>query len=344
MITESVRSLYPWLAIRPEGLYCVPGDFYIDPWVPVERAVVTHGHADHARGGNEHVLATPETLDIMRVRYREYAGEHLQGLAYGETVHIGDARLRFAPAGHILGSAQAVLEYGGERIVVSGDYKRAPDPTCPPFEAVPCDVFITEATFAMPVFTHPDPLGEARKLLDSLADFPDKAHVVGVYALGKCQRLMCLLRQLGYDKPIYLHGAHVGLTEMYAHRGVPVGEFRKVAESEKPAKKAYTGEIILCPPSELHGRWSRRFGEHVTALASGWMRIRARARQKGIDLPLVISDHADWSELTQTLHEVNPKLLLITHGTEEALLHYATEHGYRAEALSLAYGGREDDE
>src|SRR5437867_3914525 len=190
-----------WLRATPRGLHCVPGGFTIDPTLPVERAVITHGHGDHARPGNGHVLATPGTVEIMRTRFGEGAGGSLQGLAYGEWLELGAVRLRFAPAGHVLGSAQIVIEHGGLRVVVSGDYKRREDPTCDPFEVVACDLFITEATFGLPVFHHPDAGEEIQRLLDSIRLFPDRTHLVGVYALGKAQRVLALLRRAGWDRP-----------------------------------------------------------------------------------------------------------------------------------------------
>ena len=205
-----------WMEVRPEGLYCKAADVYIDPTESVKRAIITHGHADHARSGHGEVFATPETIDIMRTRY--YLGEETQEteLVYGQRIDLGGGvTLWFASAGHILGSAQAVLEYDGTRVVAAGDYKRHPDPTCAPFEVVPCDVFITEATFALPVFQHPPLEAEVQKLLRSLRALPERTHIVGVYALGKCQRVMKTLRLAGYEDPFYLHGALKKLTELY---------------------------------------------------------------------------------------------------------------------------------
>ena len=223
-----------------------PGGFFVDPVRPVERAVVTHGHADHARPNNQKVLATAETLAIMRARYGEAAGAALQPLALGETLVIGEVSVRLVPAGHVLGSAQVVLLYRGSRVVVSGDYKRGADPTCLPFEPVACDVFVTEATFGLPVFRHPAPAHEIGRLLRSLALFPERSHLVGVYALGKCQRVIALLRQAGYDRPLYLHGALSALCELYQRHGVDLGELRPVAGV---AKADLAGQIVLAPPS-----------------------------------------------------------------------------------------------
>jgi putative mRNA 3-end processing factor len=328
-----------WIRTSSAGLYCEPGDFHIDPIHPVPRAVITHGHADHARSGNEQVLATPGTIAVMRARYGEAAGGSLQPLAYGETITAGDATVRLVPAGHVLGSAQIVLEYRGSRVVVSGDYKRRPDPTCPPFEPCNCDAFITEATFGLPVFRHPPDTQEIDKLLHSLVLFPDRCHLVGVYALGKCQRVLALLRLAGYEEPVYLHGALIGLTELYETLGVPLGP---VLPLSGIAGDGLRGRIVLAPPAATADRWSRRLPDPLVAMASGWMRVRQRAKARGVELPLVISDHADWDELTATIDEVAAEQVWVTHGREEALVYFASKKGYRARALALA--GFEEEE
>ncbi|AWK86857.1 ligase-associated DNA damage response exonuclease [Azospirillum thermophilum] len=328
-----------WIKVLPEGLYVEPGGFYIDPVRGVDRAVVTHGHSDHARAGNRHVLATAGTIAIMRQRLGEGAGGSLQELAYGETIRLGDVALRLVPAGHVLGSAQVVIEHAGSRVVVSGDYKRRFDRTCAPFEPVPCDVFVTEATFGLPVFRHPPDLGEVRKLLHSMTLFPERSHVVGVYALGKCQRVITLLRAAGYDGPIHLHGALEPLCDLYRRFGIELGELRPATVA---AREQLKGALVLAPPGAVADRWARRLTDPVVAMASGWMRVRQRARQRGVELPLIISDHADWDELTQTIDEVQAPEVWVTHGREEALVHHATRKGIRARALALI--GFEEDE
>jgi putative mRNA 3-end processing factor len=327
-----------WVRVAPGGLYVEPGDFFIDPTRAVDRAVITHGHADHARPGNTHVLATPETLAIMKTRYGDAAGEG-QSLAYNAPIDINGVRVWLAPAGHVLGSAQAVVEWQGCRVVVSGDYKRRYDPTCTPFEVVPCDVFVTEATFGLPVFRHPPDADEIAKVLRSLALFPERAHLIGVYALGKCQRVIALLRREGYDRPIYIHGALAALCALYRQLGVDLGELRLASEATKDELK---GQIVLSPPSASSDRWSRRLPDPITAVASGWMRVRGRARQRGVELPLVISDHADWDELLLTIEQVEAPEIWVTHGREEALIHAAGLMGKRARALALV--GYEDEE
>lgn len=332
------RRISSWLYPTPKGLYCEPGGFHIDPARPVTRAVVTHGHGDHARPGHHAVLATPETLEIMRLRLGEGAGHSLEPLAYGRTIAMGGVSLTLRPAGHILGAAQVVLEFEGSRAVVSGDYKRAPDPTCAPFEPVACDVFVTEATFALPVFRHEPPDKEVARLLASLHRNPDRTHLLGVYGLGKCQRMIALLREAGYDRPLHAHGALVNLCRLYERLGVPLGEVRPLPQGERLA-----GEIVLCPPSELQGRWQRRLADPLTAFASGWMRVRGRARQRGVELPLVVSDHADWPELLDTIGETGADEVWVTHGREDALVHALSLQGRKARALALVGFEDEDD-
>ena len=327
------------LCPKPEGLYCAPGDFYIDPVRPVERAVITHGHSDHARAGHGAVLATAETLDIMGERYGQDFARTMQPAAYGEAVSRDDVEVTLVPAGHVLGSAQAVVRWKGLTMVVSGDYKRRRDPTCPPFEPVPCDVFISEATFGLPVFRHPDDRDEVARLLRSVAQFPERSHIVGAYALGKAQRIICLLREAGWDGVIHVHGALERLNALYERHGVDLGPLEPATTTKKAD---FAGAIIIAPPSAMQDRWSRRFPDPVAAFASGWMQIRARARQRGVELPLVISDHADWDELTATAFELRPGELWITHGREEALARWAALHDIPARALALV--GYEDDD
>nr|WP_295662147.1 ligase-associated DNA damage response exonuclease [Polymorphobacter sp.] len=326
-----------WLQPHPEGIYVAPGDFWIDPSSPKPSALVTHGHADHARGGHGKVLATTETLAIMDVRYGEQTG---QVAAYGESIRIGDVTATFVPAGHVLGSAQIVLDHGGERIVVSGDYKRRADPTCAGFEPVPCDIFVTEATFGLPVFRHPDTGQEVAKVLTALSHNPERCVVIGAYALGKAQRVIAELRQLGHDAPIYLHGAVQRLCDLYVALGVDLGDLRP-ATGLKPAD--LKGRVVIAPPSALNDRWSRRLPDPITAMASGWMRVRQRAVQRQVELPLIISDHADWDELTATCTELAPNEVWVTHGREDALVHWCHTRQMRARALDLVGFDDEDD-
>jgi len=335
-VTRPEQLLCP----KPEGLYCAPGDFYVDPVRPVPRAVITHGHSDHARAGHGAVLATPQTLDIMRCRYGDGFAGREQPVGYGETVERDGVQVSLAPAGHVLGSAQAVVRWKGLTMVVSGDYKRRRDPTCAPFEPVPCEVFITEATFGLPVFRFPDDGVETAALLASVEQFPERTHMVGAYALGKAQRLIRLIREAGYDKTLYVHGALARLNALYKRHGVDLGPL--AAATQDGPRRDFRGAIVLAPPSALQDRWARRFPDPVAAFASGWMRVRARARQRQVELPLILSDHCDWDELTRTLDELRPAEVWITHGREEALARWCELNGLNARALALV--GYEDED
>jgi putative mRNA 3-end processing factor len=332
-----MARLGSWIEPFPEGIYVRPADAWIDPSQPKPRALVTHGHADHARGGHGMVWATPETLAIMECRYGPQAGE---AVGYGETVKLGEVEASFVPAGHVLGSAQIVLEHQGERVVVSGDFKRRPDPTCAPFEPVPCDIFISEATFGLPVFRHPDTPSEIDRLLERLHANPDRCVLVGAYALGKAQRLIMELRGRGHDDPIYIHGALQRLCELYEQFGVKLGDIRPATGASKDELR---GRIVLAPPGALNDRWSRRLPDPITAMASGWMRIRQRARQRNVELPLIVSDHADWDELTATIDELKPKEVWVTHGREDALIHWCGLKQIKARELNLVGYEDEDD-
>jgi len=322
------------------GICCKLGGFYIDPTRPVDKAVITHAHSDHARAGHGAVLATQETLDLMRLRYGDNFAGSAQAIAYGKSLRIDGAKVTLHPAGHMLGSAQIAVEADGLRVVASGDYKNIFDPTCLPFQPIACDLFITEATFALPVFRHGNPDDEIAKLLHSLALFPERAHLVGAYSLGKAQRLIALLREAGHDGPIYLHGAMEKFTRYYEQRGIAFGDIRLARDADKTA---LAGAITLCPPAALKEVWSRRFPDPVTCLASGWMRVRARARQHRVELPLVISDHADWEGLTSTVMTTGAAEIWVTHGQEDALVHWSLTRGLRARPLEIVGYGEEDE-
>jgi putative mRNA 3-end processing factor len=275
----------------------------------------------------------------MAARYGgDFAGQ-VRPTPYGESWSRDGVDVTLVPAGHVLGSAQAVVRWKGLTIVVSGDYKRRPDPTCALFEPIPCDVFVTEATFGLPVFRHPPAGEEIAKLLASVAQFPERSHLVGAYALGKAQRMIALLRDAGWDRPIAVHGALERLNALYGDFGVDLGAL----ESATAARgRDFAGAIVLAPPSALTTPWERRFPDPVSAFASGWMRIRARARQRAVELPLIVSDHADWDELTATIAELHPGEVWITHGREEALARWCALKGVPARALALV--GYEDEE
>jgi putative mRNA 3-end processing factor len=328
------------LVPTPSGVCCKAGGFHIDPTRPVDKALITHGHSDHARAGHGLVVATQETLDIMRLRYGDNFAGRTQAVRYGETLTIDGVTVSFHPAGHVLGSAQIRVERKGLRVVASGDYKDRPDPTCAPFELVPCDVFITEATFGLPVFRHHDAEGEIGKLLHSVALFPERAHLVGAYSLGKAQRVMAMLRGQGYDRPIHIHGALETITRYYQDRGIALGDIELVRGAKK---SELAGTVTVAPPSAIGDLWSRRFPDPVAAFASGWMRVRARARQRGISLPLVISDHADWDGLTATVAATGCSEVWVTHGQEDALVHWSRARGLKARPLDIVGYGDEDE-
>lgn len=329
------------LRSTPRGLYCPPGDFYIDPVRPVDRALITHGHSDHARAGHAHVLATQQTLDIMAIRYgADFAGS-TQTADLSAVLNLNGVTVSFHPAGHVLGSAQIAVEKDGTRIVASGDYKRAADPTCTPFEPVACDVFITEATFALPVFRHPEAGHEIATLLKSLSQFPERAHLVGAYSLGKAQRVIKLIRDAGYDEPIYIHGGLQKLCDYYQTQGIDLGPLEPATLERGEASPDFAGKIVVGPPSAFSDRWARRFPDPLPAFASGWMRIRQRAKQRGVELPLIISDHCDWDELTATISEIKPAEVWVTHGREEALVRWCELQNIPARPLHLV--GYEDE-
>ena len=325
-----------WIEIDSAGMHVVPAGAYVDPVRAVDTALITHGHADHARAGHRHVIATPETLAIMASRYGDNFAETTTALAYGDEMVIGNVKLGMAPAGHVLGSAQIILDYNQTRIIAAGDYKRKADPTCTAFEIVPCDIFITEATFGLPVFRHPEPADEIQKLLHARSLFPDRSIVIGAYALGKAQRVIALLRQAGWQEPIYLHGAIESLCDLYKNFGVDLGILKSATIGQRGVAQGYLkGQFVIAPPSALSAKWAQRLPDPMVVFASGWMQVRQRAKQRGVELPLILSDHADWQDLLRTIKEVSPKLVWVTHGREDALIHACQQMGIDAEALSL---------
>jgi putative mRNA 3-end processing factor len=323
--------------IRPTeaGLFCPAGNFHIDPWRPCATAVITHAHGDHARFGSEHYFAADVGLPLLGERL---AGASIDGLAYGEQRRFGEARVSLHPAGHILGSSQVRIEVDGRVCVVSGDYKRNPDPTCAPFEVVPCDVFVTEATFALPVYRWP-PIGE---IVDDLIAWWDLCAARGVpavlfcYSLGKAQRLLAELA-LRIDRPVHVHGAMIQLVERYRELGVRLLPTIPVSESARG--RDFAGELILAPPSAAGSTWMRRFANASTGFASGWMRIRGNRRRRGYDRGFVVSDHADWPALIDTIVATGATRVLPTHGNTDALVPYLRERGIDAEPLRTEYGG-----
>jgi len=268
------------------------------------------------------------------------AGTHQHSLPYNTSLTLKDTTIRLIPAGHVLGSAQIVMEHAGTRAIVSGDYKRYPDATCRPFELLPCDLFVTEATFGLPVFRHPPPEHEIAKLLHDVSIFTDRTHVIGCYALGKCQRVISLLRQAGYDKPLWLHGALIPVCTLYQSFGIDLGDLRPATGASKADLRS---QIVLGPPGAVTDRWARRLPDPVVCMASGWMQVRQRARSRGVELPLVISDHADWDELLATCTDVEADEIWVTHGREDALIHALSQKGIKGRALRLIGYGDEDE-
>jgi putative mRNA 3-end processing factor len=283
-------------------------------------------------------MAHPHTLGLMQARYGNAHAAHTQSLAYGDRIEIGGVTVWLAPAGHVLGSSQIVLEYRGLRIVFTGDFKRRFDPTCACFEPVEnTHVLVSEATFGLPVFRHPPTEGEIAKLLAALEDNPDRTLCVGAYSLGKAQRVIRHLRLAGHEAPIFVHGSLEKLNMVYAQAGIDLGDLRPatLATKGKKAAEIFRGHIVVAPPGAFDTPWAQRFPDPLIAFASGWMGVRQRVKQSGVELPLVISDHADWDELTATAREVNPEELWITYGREDALVRWAELEGRRARPLRL---------
>ncbi|MCR6699855.1 MAG: ligase-associated DNA damage response exonuclease [Dokdonella sp.] len=320
--------------LRPEGLYCPAGDFHIDPWRPVPRAVITHGHGDHARVGMGEYHCSVGSLPILRWRLGEQR-YHLH--EHGPPFELGGARVSLHPAGHVLGSVQVRIEAGGEVWVASGDYKRQPDPTCAPFEPVRCDVFITEATFGLPVYRWPD----TREVVRDIVDWRERcaargeAAVLFCYALGKAQRLLAELAAVT-DRPALLHGAIAAGVQVYRDAGIAMLATRAVADEEKG--RDFAGELILAPPSAAGSTWMRRFRGAQTGFASGWMRLRGNRRRRNYDRGFVVSDHADWPDLMRTVRETGARRVIATHGSTDAIVRALNECGIAAEAFRTSFG------
>ena len=322
------------IALRREGLYCAAGDFYIDPWLPVARAVITHGHADHARSGMGCYHVSQDGLPILQWRLGE---QRFNSYAYGERFSLGAASVSLHSAGHVLGSAQVRVEVDGEVWVASGDYKRQPDPTCAPFEVVRCDTFITEATFGLPIYRWPASSEVAREVIewrDHCAAQGDAA-VLLCYALGKAQRL---LAELGMqtEQPAYLHGAIAAGVDVYRRQGIGMLATKPVTEEARGAD--FAGQLILAPPSAAGSPWIRRFKQAQLGFASGWMRVRGNRRRRNYDRGFVLSDHADWPDLLRTIEATGASRVIATHGNTDALIRALIEKGIAAEAVPTQFG------
>lgn len=325
------------IQLRPEGLYCPAGGFYIDPWRPVPHAVITHGHSDHARTGmgEYHVAAPGLPILLWRLGQQIYHAH-----AYGEVFVLGSARVSLHPAGHVLGSAQVRVEVDGQVWVAGGDYKRQSDPTCSPFEVVPCDVFITEATFGLPIYRWPETAQVAGEILDWRDECAanGEAAILYCYALGKAQRVLAELAAQD-DQPVWLHGAMDAGVDIYRQAGMTLAETRRVADT--PPRESFAGRLVLAPPSAARSAWLRRFRRAQQGFASGWMRIRGNRRRRNYDRGFVISDHADWPDLLRTVQETGAARVIATHGDTHALVHALREQGVDAGAFHTEFGGSE---
>jgi putative mRNA 3-end processing factor len=325
------------VTLRPEGLYCPVGDFHIDPWTPVSRAVITHGHSDHARSGMGKYHAASAGMPILRWRLGE---QNYHPHPYGESFALGGARVSLHPAGHVLGSAQVRIEVDGQVWVVSGDCKRQADPTCAPFEVVHCDTFVTEATFGYPVYRWPATADVAADIVAWRNECAarDETAVLFCYALGKAQRLLAELMQ-HTDRPVFVHGAIESGVQVYRDCGVRMLATRPVLEHKR--REALPGELVLAPPSAAGSLWMRRFPRVQTGFASGWMRIRGNRRRRNDDRGFIVSDHADWPALLLTVRESRARRVIATHGTTEPLVRILRDQGIAAESFSTHFGGEE---
>ncbi|HEY9764025.1 MAG TPA: ligase-associated DNA damage response exonuclease [Trichocoleus sp.] len=326
------------ITVRPEGLYCEKGDFFIDPWQPVTQALLTHAHSDHARSGSSHYVATGLSEGVLRRRLGDAIA--LQPVDYGEKLKLGETWVSFHPAGHVLGSAQIRVEWQDEIWVVSGDYKRCPDPSCTPFEVVPCTTFITEATFGLPIY-HWDPGAvTARQIYEWWQSDLSRASILFCYAFGKAQRILSELTQFT-DRPVYVHGAVEVLTEVYRQAGVPM--LPTIPTASMPRSYTYQGDLVLSPPSGHRSTWMKRFKHPQTAFASGWMAVRGARRRRGYERGFVLSDHADWPGLLQTVRETGAETVYVTHGQTEVLSRYLREiDQINALPLKTLYEGEAD--
>lgn len=320
------------LQLTNKGLYCALGDFYIDPWEKVETALITHAHGDHAHWGMDRYISVTESEHILRKRMGDVP---IETHHYGETFRMGKVDVSLHPAGHILGSSQVRIEYKDEVWVFTGDFKRDYDPTCEPFEVLPCDVFISEATFALPVYRWPDFQNEMKEILawwmkNREAGFNS---VLCCYALGKAQRIIAGLRELT-DEPIWVHGTVDELNHCYEKTGLAWPNVNKVPLE---SKEKFSGAMILCPPSALGSSWNKRLSPKKVAFASGWMRLRGNRRRKGYERGFVISDHADWPSLLRTVKETGCKKVYFTHGNTDAIVRYLNDEGIAAYDLKMPY-------
>ena len=309
-----------------------PLNIFIDPQYPVEKAIISHAHADHAKSGHDKVLATKETIDIMKIRYGENCAKSFQVINYGESLKINDVEITLYPAGHILGSAQILINFKGQKTLVTGDYKTVDDKISTPFELIKCNTLVSEATFGLPIFRHPNANEEIKKIITSLNKNTQSTHLIGCYALGKAQRVISLLRDSGYKEKIFIHGALEKICRYYMNNNIKLGNLEKISNLKD---FDFKNNIVIAPPSALKDRWSRRFKNKISSQASGWLSIKQRVKQNQIEIPLVISDHSDWNELTKTITNTRAEKVLLMHGNEEALVYWCKKKGIDAFPLSI---------
>ena len=330
----------PLITLRPEGMYCAAGDFYIDPWRPVDRAILTHAHADHARRGSSAYLAEASSVGILRRRLGKNAP--IEAVQYGAVSDIGGTRVSLHPAGHVLGSAQVLVERGGERWVVTGDFKRDDDPTCKPFEVLRCHTLITEATFALPIFSWPASNVVARQIHDWWKGCKERGvpALLFAYSLGKAQRVLAELAKLT-DREVFAHGAVHALNACYEAQGVRLLKSCLVSSAERGHR--FAGDLILAPPGARGSVWTRRFKRHSASFASGWMKVRGNRRRRGYDRGFVLSDHADWPSLIRTVQETGAERVIATHGSANTLARYLSDTGLDAQTFTTEFDGRGDE-
>jgi putative mRNA 3-end processing factor len=319
------------------GLYCAAGGFHIDPWKPVPRAVITHAHGDHLQAGSNAYLCSTASLRLVSQRLGTDSG--ITAVEYGEAISMDGVRVSLHPAGHILGSAQVRVEYCGEVWVASGDYKRQPDSTCSPFEAQRCHTFISEATFALPVFRWDPPAVTIAEIVTWLEEMraAQRPAVIFGYALGKAQRLLAELHANGFDRRIFVHGSLVPLIDIYRSSGVGMPEILRATQTARGT--SFAGELIVAPVSARGSTWMRRFRDHGAAFASGWMRIRGARRRRGYDRGFALSDHADWDDLVQTVVDTGAQRVFVTHGYTEVLSRFLVERGLQASGWRTQHEG-----
>jgi len=319
----------------PRGLYCPAGDFYIDPWRPVDRAVITHAHGDHARPGSNAYLAARRGVPVLQARLGPEA--RIEALEYGEARDIGGVKVSLHPAGHVLGSSQVRIEQGGEVWVVSGDYKLDPDPTCEPFEPVRCHAFVTESTFGLPIYRWrtPDEIFAGIDRWWTNNANHGRASVLFGYAFGKAQRILASVdASIG---PILVHGAVEVLNRGYRECGVALPPTRVATDITSRSEAA--GALIVAPPSAQSTPWLKRFGDYSDAFASGWMAIRGARRQRAVDQGFVLSDHADWPSLQRAIESTGAGRIFVTHGNVETMVRWLAERGYDARSMETRFEG-----